>query len=204
MEALLVSLSESISQFSSLPLCRSVRGLDKDGCFHVARAAYAAAARDSYRSWHHFCMSNHVEYEAEREAREEDFEGKMEVLDSHLRELEGLANANGDEGDAIKKVMENSKARDLLESLRETLPADMIEKMVNRGHDDPDNSPKFFDVYNRLCQLRRPASSLLDMQEEKCVLFYSAPDADLLSPYKLEFHTYRHAFIILINKVLVH
>ena len=73
----------------------------------------------------------------------------------------------------------------------------MIEKMVNAGSgggagsDESDNSPKFFDVYNRLCQLRRPASSLLDLQEEKCVLFYSAPDADLLSPYKLEFHTYR-------------
>ena len=78
----------------------------------------------------------------------------------------------------------------------------MIEKMVNAGSgggagsEESDNSPKFFDVYNRLCQLRRPASSLLDLQEEKCVLFYSAPDADLLSPYKLEFHTYRQVFKI--------
>ena len=95
-----------------------------------------------------------------------------------------------------------STCRELLESLRETLPADMIEKMVNAGSggggaggDESDDSPKFFDVYNRLCQLRRPASSLLDLQEEKCVLFYSAPDADLLSPYKLEFHTYRQVSI---------
>ena len=160
----------------------------------MARVAHAAAARDSYRSWHHFCMSRHVEYEAEREAREEDFEGKMEILDSHLQELEGLATM--EDGDAIKKVLENSKARDLLESMRERLPLDMVEKMVNKGSDgddDPD-SPKFFDIYNRLCQLQRPTSSLLELQEEKCVLFYSAPNADLLSPYKLEFHSYRHAF----------
>ena len=82
----------------------------------MARVAYAAAARDSYRSWHHFCMSNHVDFEAEREVREEEFEAKMETLDSHLQELERL---NTDDEDKIKKVMENPKARDLLESLRD-------------------------------------------------------------------------------------
>ena len=74
-----------------------------------------------------------------------------------------------------------------------SLPADMIEKMINR-ESDPDDSPNFFEIYNQLCQLQRPTSSLLELQEEKCVLFYGSPDADLLSPYKLEFHSYRYAF----------
>ena len=79
----------------------------------MARAAHAAAARDAYRAWHHFCMSHHVEYEAEREAREEDFEAKMEGLDSYLRDLEGLAATTAEEDgkDQVKKAMENTKTR---------------------------------------------------------------------------------------------
>ena len=101
-----------LNLFSVAPSDRAVRGLDKDGCFHVARAAFAAAARDAYRAWHHFCMSNHVDYEAEREAREEDFEAKMEGLDSYLRDLEGLAATTVEDGkDQVKKAMENTKTR---------------------------------------------------------------------------------------------
>ena len=57
-------------------------------------------------------MSHHVEYEAEREAREEDFEAKMEGLDSYLRDLEGLAATTAEDGkDQVKKAMENTKTR---------------------------------------------------------------------------------------------
>ena len=45
---------------------RSVKALDKDGCFQVARVALSAAVRDAYRSWHDFCVTNHVHFEGGR------------------------------------------------------------------------------------------------------------------------------------------
>jgi prolyl 4-hydroxylase len=146
--------------------------LDKDCCFFLAKVAQASSARDAFRSWHDFCMKHEVQLDAERNIRAKDFDEKMKVLD----------------------LMLDFPDNPLLETLRKQLPIDMIEKLVEQNNKEKKEKntaekPGFFDLYNQLCQLQRPQSSLLP-PEERCVLYTTHPTADALAPFKLEFHSY--------------
>ena len=136
---------------------RSVRGLDKDSCFTLARVAYASVARDEFRLWHDFCVAKEVNYEAEKEARQRDFDTKMKLLDFMLENVDRFGSMGKSEDGEIRE--ENP----LVASLRERLPMDMIVKLTERGNEttrgekEPTTSQKaakeLMDIYHQLCQV---------------------------------------------------